>query len=247
MKRSLFAVVLVVAATNGHAQSKAESSAAILAYETALAAQVEPSARIKGFYFSTKFPHIKLDGLSRYDGPTRNTVHEALWEDVPVPLQQIFNQWAGYTGDYSDGRRLFHDMFYRFFFVHEFGHWLSDQVLAQRHDTLAAQAEKNSETNRWQYEMVANRISIAWWRTHDPTFLARLVRDLRSIEARLPSPVPSGDDIEQFFAANYDSLAQDPRKYGWYQLQMVIMASDEKPVATFQQAIDKLRNENYDK
>jgi hypothetical protein len=64
-------------------------------------------------------------------------------------------------------------MFYRFFFVHELGHWMQDQVLDQRHDSMAERAQKNSDAARWQYETVANRISVAWWREQDPAYLAK--------------------------------------------------------------------------
>ena len=58
-------------------------------------------------------------------------VHGEYWYKVPLREQTTFNQWATYTGDEPSGRQLFEDMFYRFFFVHELGHWMQDQVLNQ--------------------------------------------------------------------------------------------------------------------
>lgn len=45
----------------------------------------------------------------------------------------------------------------------------------------------------------------------------------------------------------YTKLVEDPNAYGWFQLQMVILAYDERPTSSFQQAISKLPAENYDK
>jgi len=45
----------------------------------------------------------------------------------------------------------------------------------------------------------------------------------------------------------YTKLVEDPNAYGWFQLQLVIWAHDERPTSSFQQAISKLPAENYDK
>jgi hypothetical protein len=110
---------------------------------------------------------------------------------------------------------------------------------------MAKQAEKNSATARWQYESVANRISVAWWRERDSGYLDRLVNDFRQIQRKLPNPIPQGEDARAFFTREYEKLAQDPNAYGWFQLQMVILVYEEKPALSFQQAIDKLPSENY--
>jgi hypothetical protein len=124
---------------------------------------------------------------------------------------------------------------------------MQDQILDQRRDAKAEVAKKNADTARWQYETVANRISVAWWRAHDKAYLTKLVNDFRTIQRKLPTPVPQGEDARVFFTREYDKLTEDPNAYGWFQLQMVISAYDEQPAMTFQQAIDKLPTENYDK
>jgi len=102
-----------------------------------------------------------------------------------------------------------------FFFVHELGHWMQDQVLGQRHDASAEMAKKNAETARWQYETVANRA------------------------------IPHGEEARAFFTREYDKLTEDQNAYGWFQLQMVILVYEEKPPLSFKQAINKLSSENY--
>ncbi len=111
---------------------------------------------------------------------------------------------------------------------------------------MAKEADKNSASARWQYETVANRISVAWWREQNPGYIAKLVNDFRTIQANLPNPVPQGEEARVFFTREYNELAEDPNAYGWFQLQMVILVYDEKPALSFQQAIDKLPLENYE-
>jgi len=251
MKQGLvFFFILVTFSGNGVAASHQPlKSDPVLAQEKAIAAQVEGRAQIHGFELIAKAPKIRIDAgptLSHYGTVKDNVVHEEHWEKVPAPEQASFNHWATYTTDEPSGRALFEDMFYRFFFVHELGHWMQIQVLDQRHDPMAARARKSSDTARWQLETVANRISVAWWREHDPQYLAKLVNDFRAIEAKLPNPIPPGEAPQHFFTREYDKISTDPDVYGWFQLQMVILVYDEQPALNFQQAIDTLPAENYD-
>jgi hypothetical protein len=245
---STWMLVFVTFSGSGAAQTQSAPIDPVLAQEKAIAAQVEGRARIRGFELKTKVPEIRIDAgvvLSSYDNGSGNVVHEEYWEKLPPPEQATFNEWAAYTGDEPSGRQLFQDMFYRFFFVHELGHWMQDQVLSQRRDAQSETAKKNAQTARWQYETVANRVSVAWWREHDPAYLGKLVQDFRKIQAKLPNPIPPGENPRTFFTREYDKLTEDPNAYGWFQLQMVISVYDEMPTVSFQQAIDRLPAENY--
>jgi len=91
----------------------------------------------------------------------------------------------------------------------------------------------------WEREVAANRIGVAWYRERDPQHLAKLVKDLRSIQTHLPDPVPAGIDKKTYFTNNYQKLGTDPMAYGWYQLQMVLIVCDE-PARSFQQLLDGL-------
>ncbi len=249
MKKHWPALVLVLISSRGIAQPPLAHRDSVLNREKSIAVKVEANSHIDNIELQTKAPEIRIDAgvtLSYYDNGTGNVVHEAHWEKLPSPIQATFNQWAAYTGDESSGRQLFQDMFYRFFFVHELGHWLQGEVLDQRHDAMAQRAKKNSATAMWQYETVANRVSVAWWREHDPAYLAKLVKDFRRIQRELPNPIPPGEDARAFFTREYDKLTEDPNAYGWFQLQMVISVYDELPTISFQQAIDRLPTENYE-
>ena len=166
-------------------------------------------------------------------------VHEALFDELPPLFQGIFNDWAGFTRDRTSGRVLFDDMFHKFFFVPELGHWTTGQVLDVRHDSKKQIAVANARNNHWDTELETNRIAVAWWREHDPVFLARLIGDFRRIQAALPNPVPPGSDMKAFFAANYEKLGSEPNSYGWFLLQSVILAYDEPP-RSFQQTLEDL-------
>lgn len=250
MRRTLVLLVLGAATSQGRSQAPSSQRDPLLDQEQALAAKVEARTHINDFDLKSKAPNIRIDagqGLSFYDMGTGNVVHEERWEKVPPPIQATFNRWAAYAGDQPSGQQLFGEMFHLFFLVHELGHWMEDQVLEQRQDNMAATARRNARTARWEYEIMANRISVAWWREHDPAYLAKMIKDFRTIEAKLPNPVPAGENPRQYFTNQYSKLAEDPNAYGWFQLHMIIVGYDERPKRNFQQAINKLPAENYEK
>ena len=211
-----------------------------------LAKQVEEKVQVPG-YPAFAPPKVMLDagtGVSFFSYG-QQTVHEAQFGDLPAPMQDIWTQWSGYTADEPSGKALFDDMFHRFFFVHELGHWMASQVIAGLPDSEMSVVAKNEANNKWAREMAANRLATAWFREHDPEYLAKLVADFRRIQAHLPDPVPAGTDKKAYFTENYQTLGQDPMAYGWYQLQMVLLVYDE-PARSFQQVLDALPKNRYE-
>jgi hypothetical protein len=218
-----------------------------LSQQQTLAGEVESHTHIEGF--NLRPPSVRMDAgplLSLYDGAGKNGVHQTYWIDVPAGMRKTFNDWAATTPDNPTGEHLYEDLFFKFFFLHEFGHWVNDQVVTQRHDARAKLARRNYERNKWENELNANRLAVAWWHERDPKFLDRLVGDLRLILATLPSPVPSGEDDKDYFSRNLWELVKDPNKYGWYQLRMIVIAYEESPPLSYQQTIDRLSRDNYD-
>jgi hypothetical protein len=139
MKRYWPVLIVVLIFGYGVAQSPLAQCDPVLDQERAIAARVEARSLIKNFELQTKAPEIRIDAgptLSSYDNGAGNVVQE-YWEKLPSPEQATFSQWATYTGNEPSGRQLFQDMFYRFFFVHELGHWMQAEVLDQRHDASA--------------------------------------------------------------------------------------------------------------
>ena len=96
-----------------------------------LATQVEERVHVPG-YPAFIPPKVTLDAGMQisYFAYADKTVHETQLADLPPPMQDLWKQWASYTKDQPDGKALFDDMFHRFFFVHELGHWMSSQVIA---------------------------------------------------------------------------------------------------------------------
>lgn len=87
---------------------------------------------------------------------------------------------------------------------------------------------------------------MAWWRENDPQYLDRLVSNFRAILRTLPNPVPKGEEPSHYFARAYWQLTENPDKYGWFQLQMVIAVYDEKPNKPFLQILNELPAKNFD-
>jgi hypothetical protein len=229
-------VLAFVAASTSLGQQHASSPNPILDQERSIAAQMETHLHIKGFDLKAKSPQIRVEtkpNLSSYHNAGR-VIREARWQDLPHPLQTRFNLWASYTEDEPSGEQFFNFLFYRYFFVREMGHWLEFSVL----DNKRAQTYGNA--HRWQSELEANRISVAWWREQDPAYLAKVMKEFRAVRQQLPRPVPPGQDIESYFVHHYDELSKSPETYTWFQIELALSAADERPAMSFQQIIDRL-------
>jgi hypothetical protein len=220
-------------------------TADILEKEQSIEKQFRSEAHIPALKFSMEPAPVHINTTPMISYTDDKGVHEARFDELPPPIQSLFDNWASHTSDQPSGSALFSDMFYKFFFVHELGHWVTGGVLEARQDTGKQAAIKNCWNNHWKAELETNRISVAWWREHDPAFLAKLVADFRKIQAALPNPVPAGADMQTFFAANYEKLGQDPQAYGWFLLQSVILAYDEPP-KSFQTVLYELPTYNFD-
>jgi hypothetical protein len=155
-----------------------------------------------------------------------NTIHTSRWEKLTPEVQDDFKRWATYTSD-TTGQQLFDDMFHRFFFVHELAHWLQRQA-------------KDYTKDGYQFELDANRITVAYWREKDTAYLSALLARLQRISDRLPSPVPAGQDAERYFNANRSKLGSNPDVYGWFQTRMVVQAGTERPFRTFSETLHGL-------
>jgi hypothetical protein len=163
--------------------------------------------------------------LSKYQ-TEGNRIHTSRWEELTPDVQDIFKRWATYAGD-TTGKQLFDDMFHRFFFVHELAHWLQRQA-------------KSNTNDAYQFELEANRLTVAYWRDNGSGYLSTLLARFRRISDRLPDPVPLGQDAEQYFKSNYGRLGSNPDAYGWFQTRMVIRAATERPLRTFSETLHRL-------
>ncbi len=137
------------------------------------------------------------------------TIQYAQWEDLPPAVQSVF---AGFTGKgLADGQKLYELYFYGYNIPHELGH------------ILRSIAGTRSDLN-YDEEINANRFAVAFWRARRAVNLLRQVEEtLRLCLARLPDPLPPGEDRADYFNKHQRELI-DPPKYGHYQFNMVLSA-----------------------
>jgi hypothetical protein len=209
-----------------------------------IAADFQSKVHVRGIPDSAFLPppKVRIYTLPPFSYYEKGTVTEGRFGELPPPVQQSINQWATFTSDQATGEALFHDMFYRFFFVHELGHWVQHGVLIVRQRSEGKLPD--AEEDFYQGEVQSNRIAVAWWREHDPKYIARMVADFREIESHLRCPVPTGQDKIQYFIENYTKLGNDPEAYGWYQLDLVLTAYDQ-PKESLQSVLDGLATVRY--
>jgi len=209
-----------------------------------LAADVMAQVQVPGY---GPFPvfNVSLDAGTAISFANDQCAHEADFKTLPPPMQGLWNQWASFTTDEPSGEAMFKDQFYRFFLVHELGHLIGERVIEGLPEAEAKQARDNLAKNRISSELAANRVAVAWFREHDPEYLARLMSDFRRIQAHLPNPVPAGLDPKRYFTENYAKLGADPIAYGWFQSYMLISVYEE-PAKSFQQTMDGLPKVRYE-
>jgi hypothetical protein len=222
-------LILLLTVSSAWAQPPSPSgSDPVLDQLKATAEDFERRVRSAGSAETIPTPAILLDTPPQLSKYTRkdNTIHTSRWEELAPDLQDNFKRWAGYAGD-KTGKQLFDEMFHRFFFVHELGHWLQIQATPDTNDV-------------YSHELEANRLAVAYWRESDTPYLAALLARFRRISGGLPDPVPPGQDAEQYFNSNYGKLGSNPDAYGWFQTRMVIRAGTERPIRPFAETVQRL-------
>ncbi len=193
---------------------------------TVIAEDFERRARSAGSVLTSADPVIVVDTPPQLSMLKDNAIHVSRWEELTPDVQDFFKRLAAFAGD-ATGQQLFDDMFHRFFFVHELVHWLQLQA-------------KDYTKDGYQFELEANRVTVAYWREKDSAYLSALLARIQRISERLPSPVPAGQDAEQYFNANRSKLGSNPNVYGWFQTRMVVQAGAEQPVPTFSETLHDL-------
>ena len=145
----------------------------------------------------------------------------ARWDELPEAFQGLVAQWAASAAPTETPREFFGNTFQDTGVAHEMGHWLQHQ--AGRHLTLS----------RWDAEVEANRIGIAFAELRDgPEATARRAERFGWL-LQMPYAAPEGVDIEENFNTNYPALANDPVAYGWYQGAIIRAALDERTQGDF--------------
>ena len=211
------------------------------------AEQFRAELHLVGFSFLDNLPKIVVEttpAICMYS-VRDNVVRIARYSEVSRQDRDVFDRQAVLSHHYSSGEDFFNQSFYRFFFVHELGHWVSLRVALARQDSGWSEARKQMRFHVWQQEREANRISVAYGREHDPKYLATLIGGFRSILERWPNPVPQGKDISEYFNGDFQEKSPDAKTFSWFQLTSAVQAYDETPRRTLQELVRALPNENY--
>jgi hypothetical protein len=203
------------------------SNPALMAQLVALRDSFVSQLKREGFQPSLPPPTIILDNPPSFgnyeDG--KNLLHIADWSALSADDQARFERVAAMLDQGQTGEQAFDDGVHHWVFIHEMGHWWQ----ACEHKTTGT---------HYAEEYGANRIAAAYWRLNDPSFMERTKHKMTVVIPFLPNPVPEAESKEKYFNANYETLART-RGYIWYQYDMVLNVESEKPLPSFQQALQQ--------
>ena len=248
----IYVILLVFAPSVLSAQSRlttavASSDVTEPSRLTDTAEQFRAELHLDGFSFRDNPPKIILEttpAICMYS-IRDNVIRITRYREVSREDRDVFDRQAVLSHHYSSGEDFFNQSFYRFFLVHELGHWVSLRVALGRQDSGWPEARKQMRFHLWQQELEANRISVAYWREHDPKYLATLIGGFRAILERWPNPVPPGKDFAEYFNGDYQKMSPDAKTYSWFQLTSAAQAYDEMPRRTLEELVGTLPKEDY--
>ena len=151
------------------------------------------------------------------------SAHLSRWADMPPPVKDMIEAWAANGSLGLNGEAQFAEIFNSLLLPHELGHYLQDM------------SGRWNGMDRWESEVEANRIAIAFW-SLDPAEAVRLpgrIENFTGFLEKLPSPVPKGMLARDYFNANYEKLGNNAEAYGWYQGAFMRTAWNERAQTEF--------------
>ncbi len=163
-----------------------------------------------------------IPSFGNYNQDT-NTLTTPDWTQLTPEETAVFFRIVGPDATPETARAEFETDAHHWIFVHELGHW-----------TQACSHLKGLPP--YTVELGANRISTAYWRTHDPALLPHMHAVFRGVVDHTPNPTPAGQEIEPYFNQHYQQLGPTPG-YIWFQSHMCLAALEEAPAPTFAQAL----------
>lgn len=187
-------------------QDPAHLEAGAQATVEAFAKQVELARGTE--LFASPVVEVRNTPMLIFFGGKSNTIVVPWWETQSPDMRSVFRTFA--RGSDAEGEKLFRAFFNGFLVAHEAAHWF------QKH-------ANRREPSLYANENQANRIAVAFWRTQPggEQFLAHLEKLATNAAAALPDPTPAGRDPIEHFESNYQTLGQDPLKYGYYQFRFM--------------------------
>jgi len=153
------------------------------------------------------------------------TANLPLWEQVIPQQKQFFYEVAG---NEDQGRIAFGLFFNGFYLPHELGHALQDL------------ANDKATGLSYQNEYLANTIAILWWKKQKRNKELKLCYEYaKKMHAKLPNPVPTDMNEENYFTVNYEKATQNPYVYGYMQFKQFIQIYEDKSLPDFDTYIQK--------
>jgi len=144
-------------------------------------------------------------------------VHLTDWQNLDEPSKGAITVWAAKGTLKLSPEGMYREMFNSFIVPHELGHYLQD--VSGRWRALS----------RWDAELEANRIGVAFWimQRGAEGRVAERITNISRFTDSLPNPTPAGRNAKDFFNENYDAFNRgedgplNPMTYSWYQAEMM--------------------------
>jgi hypothetical protein len=206
--------------TNTPPADNSSSNQAVMAQLAILQNDFIAKIKADGFTPTLPAPTIVFDNppsYGRYEDD-KNLLHISVWSALSPEQQARFSRLASLLGEGKTGEQTFEDGVHHWVFIHELSHWWQ----ACQHKTAE---------NHYSVEYGANRISAAYWRLKDPTFMEHTEKKMATVSATMPNPLPPGQSEEKYFSENYEKLGPTPA-YIWFQYSMVLKVQRETPLPT---------------
>ena len=157
-----------------------------------------------------------------------NEIGMPFWKEVMPQQKKFFAELAG--GD-EEGKKMFGYFFNGFYLAHELGHALRFYTHLPKLDN-------------YENEYFANVIGMLYWRkTGRKKELKKCYKLAKQIVAKLPSPVPAGEDPIKYFNEHYHELGPDPYKYGFFQMAQFVKVYEDKSLKDFDSFLKDLKSQ----
>ena len=212
----------------GNAQPKTDT-AATLAEVTATRDAFIARIHALGLKCPLAAPRIAVEDVPSYGqyNDVSNTLRTSDWSLLSPQEMGFAHRIAPPGADEATVRATFQDVAHRWIFIHEMGHWWQ----------ACQKADVGSGRQPYAIEYEADRIAMAYWNGVDPGLPAKMVVIAQSVIDHAPNPVPTGQAVEGYFNANYQTLGPTPA-YPWFQAQMIVTSGKEMPKPTFARALE---------
>ena len=167
-----------------------------------------------------------VPGYASYDAAA-NTLKTGTWEQLNAEEKSRFFGMLGPGTTEGAARAEFEIGANHWVFVRELeSWWLACRKVPEKASAYAS-------------ESGVNRVEAAYWRQTDPSVIEHMRGVFQSMQSRVPSPVPVGQDVQAYYDAHYPDKFKGPPEYLWFQARMCLAVFDEKPSPTFAQALQE--------